>query len=64
MDSLEAVQLLYETEKAVAQVKASKRVEDQFISFIEAREATEVTPAAYAYLRVVDGSGLRDLGIN
>ena len=45
-------------------MRASKLVADPFISFIEARTTEESQPAAYAYLRVVDTSGVRDLGIS
>ena len=56
--------LLYTTNKAVAQVKPSKITSDAFISFIEARVETDAEPAPYAYLRVVDSTGLRDQGIS
>jgi len=64
LNSLDSVKLVYMTEKAVAQVKASKLTNDQFISFIEAKADTDSTPAAYAYLKVVDAKGVRDLGLN
>ena len=38
-------------------------IADPFISFIEARTESDAEPAAYAYLRVVDVNGERDVGI-
>ena len=61
--SLEA-SLIYSTTKAVTQVKPSKLTNEAFISFIEARTESDAKPATYAYLRVVDATGLRDQGIS
>ena len=54
VESLETPTLVYETLKAVAQVKPSKLRDDPFISFVEARAETDTEPAAYAYVKVVD----------
>jgi len=64
VESLETPTLVYSTLKAVAQVKPSKLRDDPFISFVEARAQTDLEPAAYAYVKVVDKLGVRDLGIS
>jgi len=56
--------MVYTTTKAVAQIQASRLSSDPFISFIEAKLESHTVPATYAYLKVVDGSGLRDLGFS
>ena len=37
---------------------------DPFISFVEARTEEEVEPNVYAYVKVVDKNGVRELGIS
>lgn len=56
---------MYSTSKSVAQVRPSKKYGvDSFISFIEAKNPEDIKPKPYAYLKVVDASGVRDLGIS
>ena len=55
---------MYNTTKAVAQIKASKLVNDPFISFIEARTVEDIEPATFAFVKVVDANGVRELGIS
>ena len=62
---IEAPVEVYSTTKAVAQIRPSKLgASDSFISFIEAKNDADTTPASYAYLKVVDSSGIKDLGIS
>ncbi len=62
--SISAPILVYNTTKAVAQIKASKLVNDPFISFVEARTVIDTKPATFAYVKVVDKDGVRELGIS
>ena len=62
--SISAPILVYNTTKAVAQIKASKLVNDPFISFVEARTEEDIEPATFAFVKVVDKDGVRDLGIS
>ena len=42
----------------------SKLPTESFISFIEARSSEDLQPNPYAYLKVVDRYGLRDIGLS
>ena len=64
-DSLETPIEVYSTTKAVDQIKPSKLGgADPFISFIEAKNESDSVPNTYAYLKVIDSTGVRDLGIS
>ena len=56
--------IIYETTKAVQQVRPSKITNKPFFSFMEASSESSVTVPTYANLKVVDSQGELDIGLN
>ena len=56
--------VVYETTKAVQQIRASKLEDDPFISFMEASQESQTTVPPYANLKVVDYGGVRSIGVS